>query len=93
MATNSNVINNRQIGKNVKRNGHVVETPRNLTQRKAVTTVSAPADIRTGYLSNTTQSVTAPANVFGIEFTLQHNFENFKGKGKFKNRPRKSRGE
>jgi hypothetical protein len=55
-----------------------------LTQRKAVTTVSTPADIRTGYLSNTTHSVTVPTNVFGIESTMQHMFENFKGKSKCK---------
>ena len=55
----------------MERSGHVVEIPRKLTQRKAVTTVSSLAEIRNGYLSNTTLSVTDLADVFGVQFILQ----------------------
>ena len=70
MASNINVINKRQLGKNVERSRHVVEIPRKLTQQKAVKRISSLAEIRTGYLSNTTQSVTKLADVFGVEFIL-----------------------
>ena len=53
MASNSNVINKKQIGKMWKEMVMFVEIPRKLTQRKAVATVSILAEIRTGYLPNT----------------------------------------